>query len=325
LNADFFKDMREAGNFDLDPASPSGNKVLSSKAYARYECTGTGETTGTLCLKVVLEPGFSLVPGNSWFKIYDLRGSGVPPSYPTGSSIVEDSSGLTGWEGCFVVEPGCYQSVEIHANFGETGSGQSRTSSTGKVGFDTALDLQCDTAPAAAPTPAPVIGSPTPPTPPTPPNPSATPTGDDVTPPATEAPSSSPTFVNECDVDGDCLVPAPFHQTCVLPTCETNDYGKKVCAYPVTNVGVSCDPSSSQHECDLGLVCDATGGCTDNKFKDANAPCYEALVDPGFFSTCAKYTCQADASADPSSGATICTVGQRGGFALSFFSFSSGL
>jgi len=122
--ANFGIPMYTAGDSDKD---------LLATAYVSYN-------DGTLCVLVVSDQ-YTLVTNDRamWLKIYEIGNSEQDAIDPPGIVIIENSSGgEIGWEGCFSVEPGCYKSVEIHANYDMNGS---QTASPGKKGNTISLNL----------------------------------------------------------------------------------------------------------------------------------------------------------------------------------------
>jgi hypothetical protein len=111
LQARDFMRMYEAGN---------PQKTLLSKAYMQYD----GDK---LCVLVMAEEDppvyFAKSMSDCWIKDYAVGQNTMGPV----EWVENDNGKIIGWEGCFTMEPGCHDMIEIHAN---TDKGQ--TTSTGK-------------------------------------------------------------------------------------------------------------------------------------------------------------------------------------------------
>jgi hypothetical protein len=154
LTNDYLGSMTNAGN---------NEKEAVGTAYARYDFN-----TGTLCVLALSRPGYDFAPvgdgSDAWLKLYGGL-SFTNGDKPPGTIVNVGTAGAgqdNGWEGCFTVPAGCYNSVQIHADwsadspnapFGNTAStGKTNQGNIGDVtfalclaGFSCASDTDCKT------------------------------------------------------------------------------------------------------------------------------------------------------------------------------------
>ncbi|GAX17937.1 hypothetical protein FisN_18Hu145 [Fistulifera solaris] len=142
--------MYNAGNSDPN----FSGYVEAATAYCLADCVA-----GAYCIKVQAASGIQLADKEAWFKDYSVGTSSLQPLAP-GIKLTYEQGKVIAWEGCFEIPEGATgENIEIHANWGYTGSKKlGNTASTGKpngVVMDYPECLSTETTPLTTPVDAP--------------------------------------------------------------------------------------------------------------------------------------------------------------------------